>query len=114
MILRFPHFLRQLEILMIWKRALIVAIPRPESHLLNQRVIARHALCVPCKIVERLISAHVESTIDSLLSQEQADILLGNYTVDQVSLLTQVIVGSFSATQKAGITFVVSTASKTL
>ena len=63
-------------------------------------------LCIPFKILERLIYARIEPIIDLPLSQEQAGFRRGRSTVDQVTLLTQEIEDSFSAKQKAGAVFV--------
>jgi len=63
-------------------------------------------LCVPFKILERLIYARVETIIDPLLPHEQAGFRHGRSAVDQVTLLTQDIEDSFSAKKKAGAVFV--------
>jgi len=54
-------------------------------------------LCVPCKILERLIYARVETIIDLLPPREQAGFRHERSTVDLVTLLTQDIGDSFSA-----------------
>ena len=63
-------------------------------------------LCVPYKILERLIYARVEPLIDPLLPKEQAGFRLGKSTVDQIVLLTQKIEDSFEAKKKAGAVFI--------
>ena len=63
-------------------------------------------LCVSFKILERLINAHVEPIIDPLLPREQAGFWHKRSTIDQVTLLTQEIKGSFSAKKNAGSVFV--------
>ena len=60
-------------------------------------------LCVPFKILERLIYARVETITDP---QEQAGFRHGRSAVDQVTLLTQDIEDSFSTEKKAGAVFV--------
>ena len=62
-------------------------------------------LCVPYKILERLIYTRVEPLIDPLLPKEQAGFRRGKSTVDQVVLLTQNIEDSFEA-EKAGAVFI--------
>ena len=65
--------LRLLKIPKIWRRALVVAIPKstkPEGDPKSNRPIS--LLCVPYKILERLIYARVEPLIDPLLPKEQA------------------------------------------
>ena len=70
----FCHFfiscMRQLKIPKIWRRALIVANPKPEKPFgggdpRSYRPIL--LLCVPFKILERLIYAPVDAIIDPLL-----------------------------------------------
>ena len=63
-------------------------------------------LCVPYKILERLIYARVEPLIDPLLPKEQAGFRRGKSTVDQVVLLTQNIEDSFEAKKKAAAVFI--------
>ena len=63
-------------------------------------------LCVPYKILERVIYARVEPLIDPMLSKEQAGFRRGKSTVDQVVLLTQNIEYSFEAKEKAGAVFI--------
>ena len=70
----------------------------------NYRPISQ--LCIPYKIIERLIYAHVEPIVDSLLPKEQAGFRRGKSTVDQVVLLTQNIGNFFKAKMKAGPIFV--------
>jgi len=95
--------MRQLKILKIWRRALVVAIPKPEKPLGNPKSYRPISLlCVPVKILERLIYARVETIIDPL----QAGFRHGRSTVDQVTLLTQDIEDSFSAKKKAGAVLV--------
>ena len=63
-------------------------------------------LCVPYKILERLIYARVEPLIDPLIPKEQAGFRRGKSTVDQVVHLTQNIEDSFEAKKKAGTVFI--------
>ena len=63
-------------------------------------------LCVPYKILERLIYARVEPLVDPLLPKEQAGFRRGKSTVDQVVLLTQNIEDSFAGKKKAGAVFI--------
>ena len=99
--------MHQLKIRKNWRRALVVAIPKPEKPLGDPKSYRSISLlCVPFKILERLIYAHVKIIIDPLLPQEQAGFRHGRSTVDQVTLLTQDIEDSFSAKKKAGAVFV--------
>ena len=63
-------------------------------------------LCVPNKILERLIYARVEPLIDPMFPKKQAGFRRGTSTVDQVVLLTQNIKDSFEAKKKAGAVFI--------
>ena len=82
--------LRRFKIPKIWRRALCSRDPKtnkacggPKSY----RPIS--LLCVPYKILEKLIYNRVEPLIDPLLPKEQAGFRRGKSTVDQVVLLTQ-------------------------
>ena len=101
--------LRRLKISKIWRRALVVknGIPKPMKPMgypKSYRPIS--LLCVPYKILERLIYSRVEPLIDPLLPKEQAGFRRGKSTVDQVVLLTQNIEDSFEAKKKAGAVFI--------
>ena len=64
---------RRLKIPKIWRRALVVAIPKPknpEEDPKKYRPIS--LLCVPNKILERFIHTRVEPIIDPHLPREQA------------------------------------------
>jgi len=90
--------MHQLKNPKIWRRALIVAIPKLEKPLRFPRSYRSISLlCVPFKILERLIVARVDPIIDLLLLWEQAGFRHGRSTGDQVTLLTQDIEDSFSA-----------------
>ena len=90
--------LRRLKIPKIWRRALVVAIPKPGKPVGDPKSYRPISLlCVSYKILERLIYARVEPLIDPLLPKEQAGFRRGKSTVDQVVLLTQNIEDSFEA-----------------
>ena len=93
--------LRRLKNPKIWRRALVVAIPKPGKPVgdpMSYRPIS--LLCVPYKILERLIYARVKPLIDPLLPKEQAGFRRGKSTVDQVVLLTLNIEDSFEAKKR--------------
>ena len=97
---------RRLKIPKIWRRALVVAIPKPGKPVgypKSYRPIS--LLCVPYKILGRLIYARIKPLIDPLLPKEQAGFRRGKSTVDQVVLLTQNIKDSCEAKKKAGAVF---------
>ena len=65
--------LHHLKIPKIWRRALVLAVPKPLKPVEDPRSYRPISLlCVPCKILERLIYARVEPLIDPLLPREQA------------------------------------------
>ena len=104
--------LRRLKIPKIWRRPLVVAIPKPGKPVWDPKSYRPISLlCVPYKILERLIYARVEPLIDPLLPKKQAGFRRGSQptrksTVDQVVLLTQNIEDSFEAKKKAGAVFI--------
>ena len=100
--------LRRLKISKIWRRALVVVIPKPGKPVGDPKSYRPISLlCVLYKILGRLIYACVEPLIDPLLPKEQAEFGRGKSTVDQVVLLTQNIENSFEAKKKDGAVFVV-------
>ena len=99
--------LRRLKIPKIWRRALVVAIPKPGKPVGDPKSYRPISLlCVPYKILERLIYARVQPLIDPRLPKEQAGFRSEKSTVDQVVLLTQNIEDSFEAKKKAGAIFI--------
>ena len=64
--------LRRLKIPKIWRRALVVAIPKPAKPVGDPKSYRPISLlCVPCKILESLIYACVEPLIDPLLPKSR-------------------------------------------
>ena len=98
--------LRRLKIFKIWRRALVVAIPKPGKPVGDPKSYRPISLYIPYKILERLIYARVEPLIDPLLLKEQAGFRRGKSNVDQVVLLTQNIEDFFEAKKKAGTVFI--------
>jgi len=79
----FTFCMRQLKIPKIWRIALIVAIPKTEKRPEDPKSYCPVSLlCVPFKILERLICARVESIIDPLLPQEPDRSQHGRSAVD--------------------------------
>ena len=83
--------LRQLKILKVWRRALVVVIPKPSKPVVDPKSCRPISLLyVLYKILERLIYNRIESMVNPpLLPKEQAGFRHGKSTVDQVVLLTQ-------------------------
>jgi len=61
----------------------------------NKLLAYIYLLCIPFKILERLIYARVKPIAETLLRQEQGGSRHGRSTVDQVTLLTQDVEDSF-------------------
>ena len=96
-----------LKIPKVWRRALVVAIPKPKKPVEDPKIYRPISLhCVPYKIFERLIDGRVEPIVDPLLRREQAGFRRGRSTVDQTVLLTQNIEDLFEDKKKAGAVFV--------
>ena len=99
--------LHHLKIPKIWRRALVDAIPKSMKPVEDPKSYSPISLlCVPYKILERLIYTRIESIVDPLLPREQAGFRQGRSTVDQTVLLTQHIEDSFETKKKAGAVFV--------
>ena len=99
--------LRRLKIFKIWRRALVIAIPKPAKsvgHPKSYRPIS--LLCIPYKILERLIYARIEPLVDPLLPKEQAGFRCGKSTVDQGVLLSHNIEDFFEAKKKVDAVFI--------
>jgi len=81
--------MRQLKIPNIWRKALVVAPPKPEKPLGDPKSYHPISLqCGPFKIIERIIYAHVEPVIDPLLPLKQAGFQQGRSAIGSVTLLT--------------------------
>ena len=78
-----------LKIPKVWRRALIKILKPNKSPGNPKSYRPISLLCIPFKILEHHIYAHVESTTDPLLPREQAGFQHGRTTIDQVTLLTQ-------------------------
>ena len=99
--------MRSLKLLKIWRRALVVAIQKPKKPSKDPHSYRPiFLLCIPFKILERFIYTCIEPIVDPLLREQAGFQLHGRSTVDQVSLLAQEIMDSFSANRKAGEVFV--------
>ena len=79
----FSSCLRHLKIPKVWRRALVVAISKPKKPVEDPKSYRPISLlCVPSKILERIIHARVEPTVNPLLATEQAGFQRGRSTVD--------------------------------
>ena len=88
----FSSCLRQLKIPKVWKKAQIVAIPKPSKSVEDPKSYRPISLlCVPYKILKRLIYNRVEPIVDSLLPKKQAGFRHGKSTVNQVFCLRKTL-----------------------
>ena len=84
-----------------------MAIPKPKKPVEDSKTYRPiFLLCVPYKILERLIHARVELIIDPFLPREQGGFRRGRSSMNRNVLLTQNIEDSFEAKKKAGTLFV--------
>ena len=87
----------------MWRKATVIALPKtskpkddPKSYRSNS------PLCIPFKLLERMIHGRINTIIDPQLPHEQDGIRKGRSTVDRVTLLTQDIQDCFEAKETAG------------
>ena len=81
-------YLHHLKIPKIWRRADVVATPKPNKPLDDARSYRPISLlCVPYKILERLIHSCVEPIIDPHLPPERAGFRRGRSTLEQVTCI---------------------------
>ena len=99
--------LNKLTIPKIWRRATIIALPQPNKptdNPKNYRPIS--LLCVPFKVLERLLLACLDPIVDPQLPNQQAGFRRGRSTVHQIVKLTNDIEESFEKRHKAGVVLV--------
>ena len=91
----------------IWRRATVIALPKPNKPRDDPKSYRPISLlCIPFKLLERLIHGRINPIIDPQLPHEQAGFRQGRSTADQVTLLTQDIEDCFEAMEKAGAVLV--------
>ena len=90
----------------------MVAIPKPNKPLDDARSYRPISLlCVPYKILERLLYSHVEPIIDPHFSPEKAGFRRGGSTLEQVTCMSEDIEDCFEDKKKARAVFIDLTAS---
>ena len=100
----FSACLRRSKLPRAWRRAAVIALLKPNKPADDPKSYRPISLlCVPFKILERMIHSRIEPVVDSQLPREQAGFRRGRSTVDQVTLLTQDLEDSFQAKTKAGV-----------
>ena len=91
----------------IWRKATVVALPKPNKPTDDPKIYRPISLlCVPYKILERLLLARLDSVVDPQLPEEQAGFRRGRCTTHQVVKLTNDIEDSFEKGNKAGMILV--------
>ena len=99
--------LRHTVIPKIWRRATVVAILKPNKPTDDPKSYRPISLlCVPYKILERLILARISPVIEPPLPSEQTGFRQGRSTVQQVLKLTCEIEKSFENGYEAGVVMV--------
>ena len=99
--------LNKLTIPKIWRRATIIALPKPNKPTDNPKNYSPISLlCVPFKVLERLLLARLDPIVDPHLPNQQAGFRRGHSAVHQIVKLTNDIVESFEKRHKAGVVLV--------
>ena len=84
----FTSCCRRSKLPKIWRRATVVALPKPNKPVQDPKsYIPNSLLCVPFKILERLIHSRIDPVVDPQLAREQAGFRRGRSTVDQVNTI---------------------------
>ena len=99
--------LERCKIPKIWRKATVITLPKPnkpKNDPKSYRPIS--LLCIPFKLLERMIRGRINPIIDPQLPHEQAGFCKGRSTVNQVTLLTQDIEDCFEAKETAGTVLV--------
>ncbi|KAJ3609908.1 hypothetical protein NHX12_022002 [Muraenolepis orangiensis] len=97
---------QRLKLPKTWRRASVIALPKPNKPAEDPKSYRPISLlCVPFKILERMIHSRIEPVVDSQLPREQAAFRRGRSTADQVTLLCQDIEDSFQNNEKAGVVY---------
>ena len=101
-----------LKIPKVWRRALVVAIPKSKKPVEDPKSYCPISLiCVPTRFsrgsyIHSFIHSRVQLIVDPLLSREQAGFERERSTVDKTVLLTQNIENLFEAKKKTDAVFV--------
>ena len=88
----------------IWHKATVIAITKPNKVTDDPKKYRPISLlCVPSKLLERLLPARLEPIIDPQLPHEQAGFRWGRSTVHQIVNLTNDNEEPFEKGHKAGV-----------
>ena len=98
---------QRLVIPKIWRKASVVAILKPKKPVDDPKSYRPISLlCVPFKVLERLLLTPLESILEPALPATQADFRSDCSTVDQIVHLTDDIENGFEERKKAGLVLV--------
>ena len=103
----FSQCMHSLRLPKVWRRADIIAVLKPNKaadDANNYRPIS--LLCVPLKLLERLLLSILDPVIDPQLPTEQAGFRHDRSITDQVTLLIDYIEAGFELNQKVGVALV--------
>ena len=103
----FSQCMHSLRLPKVWRRADIIAVLKPNKSAddaKNYRPIS--LLCVPLKLLERLLLSRLDPVIDPQLPPEQAGFRHGRSTTDQVKFLADDIEVGFEHNHKVGVALV--------
>ena len=98
----FSLCLQRLVIPKIWRKASVVTILKPKKPVddpKSNRPIS--LLCVPFKVLERLVHTRLDPIVESTLPATQAGFRPGRSTVDQIVHLTDDIENGFEEGKKS-------------
>ena len=100
----FSACLKHQSIPKIWRKATVVALPKPHKPSDGPRSYRPISLlCVPYKILKRLLLAKLDLVFDPQLPEEQASFRRGYITIQQIINPTSDIEDSFERANKAGV-----------
>ena len=91
----------------IWRKAKVIGILKPNKPAEQPKSYRPISLlCIPFKLVERLILNRIKHTEKAYLPHEQAGFREGRSTTDQVTLLTEDIEAGFQCKEKCGVVLI--------
>ena len=90
----------------LWRKATVIVLPKPNKHNDRKRFRSSWLLCIPFKLLERMVHGRTNPIFDPQLPHEQAGFRKGQSIVNQITLLTQDIEDFFEAKETAGAVLV--------
>ena len=91
----------------MWRKAKVIGIQKPNKPAEQPKSYRPISLlCIPFKLMERLILNRIKHTVEAYLPHEQAGFREGRSTSDQVTLLTEDIEAGFQCKEKCGVVLI--------